>query len=98
MGALLSCSVGTDLSVGASGGVLGCLFAISALGLRDYGRLSGELEKMWRILTILGVLNLIIGFFIPMIDNAAHLGGTLMGFALGFCGPEVNFQKFGGNE
>ena len=34
--------------------------------------------------------NLGLGWWIPMIDNAAHLGGTLMGFALGLCGPKLD--------
>lgn len=89
MGAILSCSAGTELSVGSSGGVFGCLFALSALGLRDYRRIPAELRRDVRALTIFGLLNLALGFWIPMIDNAAHLGGTLMGFALGLCGPEL---------
>lgn len=92
MGAILSCSMGTELSVGASGGVLGCLFAISAIGLRDYKYYPKEAQESFRILTILGVLNLGLGFFIPMVDNAAHLGGTLMGFGLGLCGPEIGLR------
>ena len=45
MGAVLSCSMGTELSVGSSGGVFGCLFALSALGLRDYRHIPTEIRR-----------------------------------------------------
>ena len=90
MGAILSCSMGTELSVGSSGGVFGCLFALSALGLRDYRYVPSEVRRDVKWLTLFGILNLGLGWWIPMIDNAAHLGGTLMGFALGLCGPKLD--------
>ena len=89
MGAVLSCSMGTELSVGSSGGVFGCLFALSALGLRDYRYIPSAVRRDVKWLTLFGMLNLALGWLIPMIDNAAHLGGTLMGFALGLCGPKL---------
>ena len=89
MGAILSCSMGTELSVGSSGGVFGCLFALSALGLRDYRYIPNAVRRDVKWLTVFGVVNLALGWWIPMIDNAAHLGGTLMGFTLGLCGPKL---------
>jgi rhomboid protease GluP len=91
MGSTLSCVYGATLTVGASGGIFGCLFALVAWGFRATEHLS-EAEGRWyrRVLGIGGLLNLAIGFFIPMVDNASHLGGTLMGMALGFVVPCID--------
>ena len=80
--------MGTGESVGSSGGVFGCICAVGS----GVARLSSHTHRIRRDvtrLTLFGVLNLGLGFWIPMIDNAAHLGGTLMGFGLGLCGPAL---------
>ena len=62
MGAILA-RFGTDLSVGSSGGVFGCLFALSALGLRDYRYIPNAVRRDVKWLT-LWVLNLALGWWI----------------------------------
>ncbi|HZS41939.1 MAG TPA: rhomboid family intramembrane serine protease [Polyangia bacterium] len=68
------------LSVGASGAIMGLLGAlIVTLVLR-----RGTWPEAWRRtllvnLMLLGGLQIYIGFQVPMIDNAAHVGGMLGG-------------------
>lgn len=72
------------LSVGASGCVFGMLgAAIAILVVR-----RGHWPEGWRRGTLmnfafLAAINVAIGFSMPMIDNAAHLGGLTTGVALG---------------
>jgi membrane associated rhomboid family serine protease len=71
------------LSVGASGAIMGLLGAlIVVLILR-----RGTWPEAWRRallwnLVLLGALQIYIGFQLPMIDNAAHVGGMLGGAAM----------------
>jgi membrane associated rhomboid family serine protease len=70
------------LSVGASGAIMGLLGAlIVVLVLR-----RGTWPEMWRRallwnLVLLGAIQIFIGFQLPMVDNAAHVGGMLGGAA-----------------
>lgn len=68
------------VSIGASGaifGVLGALIAIVLLHKGHYARLS------WKGMLLLLALSVYYGFASGGIDNAAHLGGLLIGFLLG---------------
>ncbi|MCC6746338.1 MAG: rhomboid family intramembrane serine protease [Deltaproteobacteria bacterium] len=84
-GALASAVYGGDerLSVGASGAIFGLLGA-ALVGVR---RLRGQVPEAWRkeltmnLLISVG-LQLYIGFTVPMIDNAAHVGGLVGGGAV----------------
>ena len=71
-------------SVGASGAVFG-LFGVLLVADRVH---KPALTRNARNLTMqiggLIVINLVIGFTIPSIDNAAHIGGLLAGAWLGF--------------
>ncbi|MCA1663531.1 MAG: rhomboid family intramembrane serine protease, partial [Myxococcales bacterium] len=68
------------LSVGASGAIMGLLGAlIVVLILR-----RGTWPEAWRRallwnLVLLGAIQIFIGFQLPMVDNAAHVGGMLGG-------------------
>jgi rhomboid protease GluP len=70
------------LSVGASGAIMGLLGAlIVVLVLR-----RGTWPEAWRRallwnLVLLGAIQIFIGFQLPMVDNAAHVGGMLGGGA-----------------
>jgi membrane associated rhomboid family serine protease len=70
------------LSVGASGAIMGLLGAlIIVLILR-----RGSWPETWRRallwnLVMLGAIQIFIGFQLPMVDNAAHVGGMLGGAA-----------------
>lgn len=80
-GAAASTAVGAGaLSVGASGAIMGlCGGLIVTLVLR-----RGAWPEAWRRtllvnLTFLGALQIFIGFQVPMIDNATHVGGMVGG-------------------
>ncbi len=71
------------VSVGASGaifGLLGTLFA--ATFARNPEMQSVQRQVRSELLKVLGI-NLVIGFSIPLIDNAAHIGGLITGFLFG---------------
>jgi len=74
----------TPLSVGASGSIFGLLGAAIAILLAR----RGHWPEGWRRSTLgtfafLAAINIYIGFKLPMIDNAAHLGGFASGLVLG---------------
>jgi rhomboid protease GluP len=82
-GALASYGFTAQNSVGASGAIFGLLGAAVVFGFRFRGVLPARIR---RVLTV-GLLpwvaiNVVIGFVIPVIDNAAHLGGMATGASL----------------
>jgi rhomboid protease GluP len=86
----LACAAGASLcsvaahpdgvSLGASGGVFALLGAHASFFLRHRREMPGEVfrGRMRMILMVIG-LNLLIGFSMPQVDNAAHVGGLLLG-------------------
>ncbi|MCU0506893.1 MAG: rhomboid family intramembrane serine protease [Anaerolineae bacterium] len=71
-------------SVGASGAIFGLIGAEAAFYVRNR-RLFGQFGRQ-RLgnLAVLLAINLVFGFTIPNINNIAHLGGLVAGFALGY--------------
>lgn len=65
------------VSVGASGAIFGLMGLLLVLMLGK--RIRAENPNMLRTLFIIVGLNLLIGFTIPRIDNAGHIGGLLGG-------------------
>jgi membrane associated rhomboid family serine protease len=82
---------GAGTSVGASGAVFG-LFGL----LLAAGRVHHPVDKQSRSLVsqlgMLIVINLLVGFAIPGIDNFAHLGGLAAGLWLGALIPPTKVQ------
>ncbi len=76
-GGLLSALFNDGISIGASGAIFGLLGALLYFGLHFRLYLSEALRT--RIIPVI-VLNLIIGFAIPGIDVACHIGGLIGGF------------------
>lgn len=76
-----------NLSVGASGGIFGLIGAMLFVSLLYPDSIKKLLQK--DIITLI-VVNLLLGFTNPRIDNAAHIsgliGGVLISFALGYKG------------
>jgi membrane associated rhomboid family serine protease len=70
------------LSVGASGAIMGLLGALIVVLILRRGTWPERWRRMllWNLL-ILGALQIYIGFQLPMIDNAAHVGGMIGGAA-----------------
>lgn len=74
---------GDGPSAGASGALFGLIGVLFVFGIKFRHELPEELKRAFgtgMLPTIL--LNLFIGYTIPFIDNAAHLGGLIAGAAL----------------
>lgn len=71
-------------SVGASAGVFALLGVVLAYALRSGRALPPQARKFLviQVLVIVG-LNVVLGLLAGFIDNAAHIGGLVGGFALG---------------
>jgi len=72
-------------SVGASGAIFGVFGAFLAFLSRQRRQIPAVIvRKHWISTSAFVLFNLISGAVQPGIDNAAHLGGLLSGFALGY--------------
>lgn len=70
------------VGVGASGAIFGVVGMLLAFMYRR--RTSTFVAGSMRNLLFFVGLNLLIGFTIPVIDNAAHIGGLIAGAAMGY--------------
>ncbi|MEG0021553.1 MAG: rhomboid family intramembrane serine protease [Bacilli bacterium] len=78
LGNMLSLCFNADTpSIGASGAIFGILGALLYFGYHYRVYLDGVIKSQ---IVPLIVLNLLIGFTSPTIDNAAHIGGLIGGF------------------
>jgi rhomboid protease GluP len=76
-GSISSFAFNSQVSAGASGAIFGCFGALLYFGVihrKLFFRTIGS-----NVIVIL-LLNLILGFLIPVIDNSAHIGGLIGGF------------------
>jgi rhomboid protease GluP len=69
-----------DVTVGASGAIFGVFGALAAAGLR----LGAPGRDLVRQTVGVIVINLLLGFLLPNISNAGHIGGLVSGFVAGF--------------
>ena len=81
------------ISAGASGAIFGLFGVLLVFGLRYPSAIPPFFKRAvgTGVLPVI-VINLIIGFTIPQVDNSAHIGGLLAGAALAAIIP---FQKPG---
>ena len=97
MGSLVSIVLGNYPSIGASGAIFGLMGSLVYFGYH-YRVFLGNVIKSQIIPLI--VLNLVLGFLTPGIDNFAHIGGlvggTIISIGLGVPGKSSNFEKFNG--
>lgn len=71
------------VSVGASGAIFGLFGAAVALAVMP-GRIPvADRGALLLIAGLFGGISLVLGFFAPFTDNAAHLGGLASGFLIG---------------
>ena len=87
-------SVGASGAIMAVAGALACNLVLQhyraqpgGSGHGGYGALADK-QLMQSLLRVIGI-NVAMGFFIPGLDQAAHLGGLLAGALLGFILPAV---------
>lgn len=96
-GALLSCVVNRGWSIGASGAIFGLMGALLYFGIHYRMYLSSSLKNS--IIPLI-VANLAMGFIIPNVDNAAHIGGLVGGLfstmALGIDNKSTKQDKITG--
>lgn len=96
-GSLLSCILTNSYSLGASGAIFGLLGSLLYFGMHYRLYLGSVLLK--EIVPII-VLNLLIGFIFPGIDNFAHIGGLIGGIfitmALGIDNKTTKNTKING--
>ncbi|MBF9143889.1 rhomboid family intramembrane serine protease [Hymenobacter properus] len=70
------------VSVGVSGAIFGLMGAAVVLAARR-ALPSGMRSVVLVLVAVLGGLNLLFGFIMPGVDNAAHVGGLVVGAAMG---------------
>ncbi|MTH52416.1 rhomboid family intramembrane serine protease [Bacillus mangrovi] len=81
MGTLASFAFSPAISAGASGAIFGCFGALLYLGAVQRELFLRTIGP--NILVVIGI-NLALGFAIPNIDNAGHIGGLIGGAAAAF--------------
>lgn len=75
-----------NLSVGASGalfGLLGCAWYFERTIHKRFTETTGSKPRAGAY-TVMVVANILFGFIIPQIDNAAHMGGLLVGIVTAY--------------
>ncbi|MDQ0299702.1 rhomboid protease GluP [Salibacterium salarium] len=77
-GSLASFALNEQVSAGASGAIFGCFGALLYFGV-IHKKLFFRTMGM-NVLVILAI-NLMFGFVVPAVDNGAHIGGLIGGFA-----------------
>jgi membrane associated rhomboid family serine protease len=94
-GSVSSFVFGGDIpSVGASGAIFG-LFGILLSANRFHRPVDRQSRMLVRQLGMLVLVNILFGFAIPRIDNAAHLGGLATGLWLGAVLPPTSVETLG---
>ena len=83
-GNLASYAFSPSLAAGASGAIFGLIGSLAAYFALHRDLLGGWGQRRLINLVVLIVVNLVLGFTQPGIDNLAHLGGLVSGLALGW--------------
>lgn len=85
IGNLASCLFSVSLSAGASGalfGLLGAGFKLEGVVSDAFDKAGFSVRPRKRIYSGMVVTNVILGLVIPVIDNAAHIGGLICGWLM----------------
>lgn len=91
IGSLLSICFSNSISAGASGAIFGLLAALLYFGYHYRLYLGGAMKS--QIIPVI-ILNLILGFMVPGVDNACYIGGLISGVFLSMaCGVKFKSTK-----
>ena len=97
VGCMLSCVMNTGWSLGASGAIFGLMGTLCYFGFHYRLYLDNALKT--QIIPLI-VFNLALGFIIPNIDNAGHIGGLVggifMAMALGIDNKSSKSDRING--
>jgi len=80
---LTSYAFSSSTAIGASGIVLGIIGCLIAFYFSQKGKVTGADYKFKSMYTLV-IINLILGFMMPRIDNSAHIGGIATGLLSGW--------------
>ena len=81
------------LAIGASGVIFGLLGSLITYFYRQREKITGATIKLKSMYT-LAIINIVLGFIIPRIDNSAHIGGLVTGLISSwFISPEYEIEK-----
>lgn len=83
-----------SVGVGASGAIFGIAGALlPALKFQKNPRIAMALKGALRSIVFFVVFNLVLGASLPVIDNAAHVGGLVTGLIVGFLLPSYTVEE-----
>jgi len=83
-----------EVGVGASGAIFGIAGALlPALKFQKNPRIATALKGALKSIFIFVVFNLTLGATLPVIDNAAHVGGLVTGMIVGFLLPSYTVEE-----
>ena len=84
-GSIASYMLSPGLSIGASGAIFGLIGALAAFFYSARSLLGAEASRQQITqLVTMAAINIFLGFSVPTIDNAAHIGGLVAGTVAGF--------------
>ena len=90
---LASYAFSPGVAIGASGAVFGIIGGLIIFFFRQREKVTGANMKFKSMYTLV-IINLILGFLLPRIDNSAHLGGLITGLISSwFISPEYKIEK-----
>ncbi len=81
-GSVLSAAMGPGPSVGASGAIFGLMGAVLVLFWKHHHELMVRDKRIGVVVAAWALFTIATGLMVPMIDNAAHLGGLFGGMAM----------------
>ncbi|HSH80353.1 MAG TPA: rhomboid family intramembrane serine protease [Herpetosiphonaceae bacterium] len=83
-GSIASYMTSPGLSIGASGAIFGLIGALGAFyfSVRSFIGAEASRRQIIELVTMAGI-NIFIGLSVPAVDNAAHIGGLVMGTVAG---------------
>jgi rhomboid protease GluP len=73
-----------SVGVGASGAIFGVFGALAGFFLAHRGRIEAQFKVFMKELTIIIVINMVLGFSIPSVDVSAHVAGLVVGIVGGY--------------